>query len=81
LVTLLLIAVNGLAFLWELGLGLRLPDALLWLGIVPVGYTVGEVAELFTWPEQVLPFFSSIEALSKLAFIGIFAGALERAAG
>jgi membrane associated rhomboid family serine protease len=60
IVTLLLIAANGLAFLWELGLGRRLPDALLLLGIVPVRYTVGEVAGLFTWREQLAPFLTSM---------------------
>lgn len=47
-VTTLLIVVNVLAFLWELGLGRRLEEALLMLGLVPVRYTVGEVAGLFT---------------------------------
>lgn len=60
IVTLLLIAANVVAFFWELSLGPRLPDALLVLGIVPVRYTAGEVAELFTWREQLLPFFSSM---------------------
>jgi len=59
-VTTLLIAANVLAFVWELGLGRRLQDALLLLAIVPVRYTVGEVADLFTWREQLLPFFASM---------------------
>lgn len=60
IVTLLLIVMNGLAFIWELGLGQRLSDKLLLLGIVPVRYTVAEIAELFSWREQLLPFFSSM---------------------
>lgn len=59
-VTVLLIVANALAFFWEIRLGPRLPDALLALGIVPVRYTVPEVAALFTWPEQLVPFFSSM---------------------
>lgn len=59
-VTLTLIAVNVLVFFWELRLGPRLADVLLHLGILPVRYTVGEVAALFSWPEQALPFFTSM---------------------
>lgn len=59
-VTVTLIAVNVVAFLWEVSLGRRLQDALLLLGIVPVRYTVGEIADLFTWREQLWPFLSSM---------------------
>ncbi len=59
-VTLTLIGLNVLAFLWELRLGPRLQDALLLLGIVPVRYTSPDVAALFTWAEQALPFLSSM---------------------
>ena len=59
-VTLTLIGLNVLAFLWELRLGPRLQDALLLLGIVPVRYTSPDVAALFTWGEQALPFLSSM---------------------
>jgi len=59
-VTTLLILVNLLAFLWELSLGRRLQDALLLLAIVPVRYTLAEVADLFTWREQLLPFITSM---------------------
>jgi hypothetical protein len=47
-------------FFWEVNLGRRLQDAFLFLGIVPVRYTVPEVARLFSWPEQILPFLSSM---------------------
>lgn len=60
IVTVTLIAVNLVAFLWELALGRRLQDALLLLGIVPVRYTVAEIADLFTWREQLWPFFTSM---------------------
>jgi hypothetical protein len=60
IITVLLIVINVLAFLWELGLGRRLQDALLVLGIVPVRYTVAEIADLFTWREQLWPFLTSM---------------------
>jgi hypothetical protein len=59
-VTLGLIGLNVLAFFWELSLGRRLQEMLLLGGIVPVRYTVREVADLFSWREQLLPFFSSM---------------------
>lgn len=60
IITTTIIAVNVLVFLWELSLGEKLQDVVLFLGIIPVRYTDGEVAALFTWPEQVVPFFSSM---------------------
>lgn len=59
-VTLSIIGLNLLVFLWELSLGRRLQDTILMLGIVPVRYTVTEVAELFTLPEQLAPFLGSM---------------------
>ena len=59
-VTVSLIALNVAAFLWELGLGPHLQDALLMWGLVPVRYTVGDVAALFSWREQLTPFLSSM---------------------
>ncbi len=59
--TLGLIAVNVIAFVYELSLGPRLlEESLLRWGIVPVRYTVPEVARLFTLPEQLAPFISSM---------------------
>jgi len=58
--TLLLIAVNVAVFVWELRLGPLVTDAFLGLGIVPVRYTMREVAALFSWPEQLLPFATSM---------------------
>ncbi|MCX8090084.1 MAG: rhomboid family intramembrane serine protease [Verrucomicrobiae bacterium] len=60
IVTVTLIALNVVAFVWELSLGRRLQDALLLLGIVPVRYTVSEIADLFSWPEQLWPFLTSM---------------------
>lgn len=60
IVTLLIIILNAGVFLWELGLGSRLDDVLWMLGVVPVRYTIQEVADLFGWSEQALPFLSSM---------------------
>lgn len=59
-ITVGLIAANVAVFLWELGQGWRLQEHLLVWGIVPVRYTVGEVAVLFNWWEQLVPFFTSM---------------------
>src|SRR5437773_4004724 len=59
--TLAIIAVNGLVFLWELQLGPRkLEGAFVELAIIPVRYSIPEIAESFSLSEQVLPFFSSM---------------------
>ncbi len=58
--TVTIIAVNVAAFLHELGLGRHLEETLLVWGIVPVRYTMPEVAGLFTRPEQLLAFFTSM---------------------
>ncbi len=58
--TVAIIAVNVAAFLHELGLGRHLEESLLVWGIVPVRYTMPEVAGLFTRPEQLLAFFTSM---------------------
>ncbi len=60
LMTVTIIAVNVAAFLHELGLGRHLEGFLVVWGIVPVRYTVPEVAGLFTRPEQLLAFFTSM---------------------
>ncbi len=58
--TVLLIAINGLAFLYELSLGRNLEMFLLFWGITPVRYTEPEVARHFTLIEQTLPFIASM---------------------
>ncbi|MCS7337770.1 MAG: rhomboid family intramembrane serine protease [Verrucomicrobiae bacterium] len=59
-VTFTLIVANAVVFLWELTLGRRLDEALIKLSIIPVRYTVREVAALYTPAEQILPFFTSM---------------------
>jgi len=59
-VTLLLIGLNAIAFLWELKLGHRLGDALDRLALIPIRYTDWGVARHFHFGEQALPFFSSM---------------------
>ncbi len=60
LVTTSLIVVNVIVFLMELSLGSDLDQALLGWAIVPVRYTVPEIARQFSLPEQIVPFFSSM---------------------
>lgn len=59
-VTIALIVVNVLVFLWELRLGPRLERALLWLAIVPARYSMPDVARHFTSTEQFSPFLTSM---------------------
>ncbi len=59
-VTLMLIALNVASFLFGLLLGPNLQEFLLHWAIVPVRYTLPEVARLFSFPEQALPFLSSM---------------------
>ena len=60
-ITLALIAANTLVFLWELQLGPRMLErAFVELAIIPVRYSIPEIAESFSLSEQVLPFFSSM---------------------
>jgi membrane associated rhomboid family serine protease len=60
IVTVAIIAVNVVAFLYELALGDRLQAFLLSHGLVPARYTVPDVAHLFSWHEQLLSFFTSM---------------------
>mgnify|MGYP000194564172 FL=1 len=60
IVTRMIIGLNVVVFLWELSLGPALADAFLVCGIVPVRYTVPEIARLFTWPVQFFPFLTSM---------------------
>ncbi len=59
-VTLGIIGLNVLLFLNELKIGAHVEGLMLTYGIVPVRYTNPEVARLFSLPEQVLAFFSSM---------------------
>jgi len=60
MVTVGIIAINALIFLQELKLGPHVQDLMLTYGIVPVRYTVPEVERLFSWPEQISAFFTSM---------------------
>jgi membrane associated rhomboid family serine protease len=59
-VTVGLIALNVLLFLWELQLGPRAEQALLQFTLIPVRYTDPAIASHFSWFEQLLPFLSSM---------------------
>lgn len=59
-VTLALIIVNSVVFLWELKLGPAAEYRMMDLGIVPARYTNLAVARQFALVEQVVPFFSSM---------------------
>ena len=59
IVTVAIIALNGAVFLIELMLGPQLEEFVFSWGLMPARYTVPDVAELFTWPEKVLPFVTS----------------------
>lgn len=60
LVTVMIIVVNGLAFVYELSVGRQLERFLFEFGIVPVRYTQWEVAQFFGFHEQAIPFFTSM---------------------
>ena len=59
-VTFGIIAVNVLVFLRELSLGSHLEDLMVSYAIIPARYTVPDVAQLFTVPQQVFALFSSM---------------------
>jgi membrane associated rhomboid family serine protease len=59
-VTVGIIALNVLIFLQELKLGHHLQDFILDYAIVPARYTRPEVAQYFSFPDQIRAFFSSM---------------------
>jgi membrane associated rhomboid family serine protease len=59
-VTLVIIVLNAVVFLFELSLGSHLDEFLIRWGIVPTRYTVAETSQLFSLTEQALPFLSSM---------------------
>jgi len=59
-VTIALIAVNVLVFLRELKLGPQLEEMLVSFAIIPARYTRPEVAQYFTFSQQIFSFFSSM---------------------
>jgi membrane associated rhomboid family serine protease len=58
--TLGIIAINVLIFFHELKLGPRLEDLLLTFAVTPARYTVPDVAALYSLPQQIVAFFSSM---------------------
>jgi len=59
--TLAIIAVNTLLFLWELQLGpRRLEQTFVELAIIPIRYSNPDIAQFFSFGEQIRPFFSSM---------------------
>ncbi|RJP21612.1 MAG: rhomboid family intramembrane serine protease [Candidatus Omnitrophota bacterium] len=59
-VTKALVILNVLVFFYELHLGDRLQEFFLYYGIVPIRYSRQELAEYFTFFQQILPFFTSM---------------------
>src|SRR6266513_1331737 len=59
-VTVGIIAVNVVVFLRELSLGPNLEDLLVQYAVIPARYTVPDVAQLFTVPQQIFALFSSM---------------------
>ena len=58
--TVTLIVLNVLLFLHELSLGRQLEEFLVTFAVIPARYTHPEVAQLFTFSQQVFSFFSSM---------------------
>jgi membrane associated rhomboid family serine protease len=58
--TVILIGLNILAFLWELRVGSRLDEFLLDFSVIPARYTVPEISQLFSVGEQLIPLFTSM---------------------
>jgi membrane associated rhomboid family serine protease len=59
-VTLGIIVVNVLVFFRELSVGPNLEDLLVQYAVIPARYTVPDVAQLFTVPQQIFALFSSM---------------------
>jgi membrane associated rhomboid family serine protease len=83
-VTVGLIALNALIFLWELQLGPRADQALLEFTLVPVRYSDPSIAAHFGWFDQLLPFITSLflhagwlHLLGNLGILWIFGDNLE----
>ena len=59
-VTVGIIIANVLVFFQEMRLGPQLQDLLIQYAIIPARYTHPELAEYFTWAQQIFAFFSSM---------------------
>jgi len=88
-ITLTIIGLNVVVFFWELLLGPELLEQnLLRWAIVPTRYTVPDVEQSFTLPQQILPFFTSMflhvgwtHLLGNMWFLWIFGNNVEDAMG
>lgn len=83
-VNVLIIVLNGLAFLWELSQGPHLKEAFFLFGIVPVRYSDPEVSVHFTRFQQLIPFLTSmflhggfLHLLGNMWFLYIFGDNIE----
>src|SRR5512139_2656019 len=83
-VNVLLIALNVLAFLWQLSQGQRLEEAFFLYGIVPARYSDPSIAAHFTAFQQTLPFFTTmflhggfLHILGNMWFLYIFGDNIE----
>jgi membrane associated rhomboid family serine protease len=83
-VNVILIALNILAFLWQLSQGSRLEEAFFLYGIVPARYSDPQVSTQFTTFQQWLPFLTSmflhggfLHILGNMWFLYIFGDNIE----
>jgi membrane associated rhomboid family serine protease len=83
-VTVLLIGLNVIAFLWELAQGPHLKEAFYLYGIVPLRYSNPEISARFTGFEQYLPFLTSmflhggfLHIIMNMWFLYIFGDNIE----
>jgi membrane associated rhomboid family serine protease len=83
-VNVILIAINILAFLWQLSQGSHLKETLSLYGIVPARYSDPEVSAQFTIFQQSLPFLTSmflhggfLHILGNMWFLYIFGDNIE----
>ncbi len=83
-INVLIIVLNGLAFIWELSQGPHLKEAFFLFGIVPVRYSDPEVSVHFTRFQQLIPFLTSmflhggfLHLLGNMWFLYIFGDNIE----
>jgi len=83
-VTLLLIAANVVAFLFELSLGHAANQLILYFGIIPARYTTPQGLAGFSWSGFFVPIFASmflhggwIHLISNMLFLFVFGRSIE----
>jgi membrane associated rhomboid family serine protease len=84
LVNVMIIVLNGLAFLWQLAQGPDLKEAVFLYGVVPARYSDAALASHFTTFQQILPFVTSmflhggfLHILGNMWFLYIFGDNIE----